>query len=98
MATEKIRSDNSAEFICYENQVSILILLDLSAAFDTNNHSILLCRLEQHYFVFGLALSWFKSYLSNRFQFVSASGSNSKLPKLDYEVPQGSVLGQFYLC
>ena len=64
----------------------------LSAAFDTIDHSILLCRLEQHFGVSGLAVSWFKSYVSNRFQFVSASGSNSKLSKLDHGVPQGSVL------
>ena len=56
-------------------QVSILTLLDLSAGFDTFDHSILLCCLEQHFGVSGLAVSWFKSYLSNRFQFVSASGS-----------------------
>ena len=65
----------------------------LSAAFDTIDHSILLCRLEQHFGVSGLAVSWFKSYVSNRFQFVSVSGSNSKLSKLDYGLPQGSVLG-----
>ena len=64
------------------NQVSILTLLDLSAAFDTTDHSILLCRLEQHFSVSGLALTWIKPYVSNRFQFVSASGSNSKLSKL----------------
>ena len=75
------------------NRVSILTLSDLSAAFDTTDHSLLLCRLEQHFGVFGLAISWFKSYLSNRFQFVSARGSYSKLSKLDYAVPQGSVLG-----
>ena len=76
------------------NQVSILTLLDLSAANDTIDHSILLCRLEQHFDVSGLAVSWFKSYLSNRFQFVFVRGSNSELYKLDYGVPQGSVLGQ----
>ena len=75
------------------SQVSILALLDLSAAFDTIDHFILLCRLEQHFGVSGLALNWFKSYLSNRFQFVSATDSNSKLSELDYGVPQGSVLG-----
>ena len=75
------------------SQVSILTLLDLSAAFDTIDQSILLSRLEQHFSVSGLVLSWFKSYLSNRFQFVPANGSDSKLSKLDYGVPQGSVLG-----
>ena len=60
------------------NQVSILTLLDLSAAFHTTDHSILLRRLEQQFGVSGLAVSWFKSCVPNRFQFVSASGSNSK--------------------
>ena len=51
------------------NQVSILTLLDSSAASDTTDNSILLSHLEQHFGVSGLALSWFKSNLSNRFQF-----------------------------
>ena len=75
------------------NQVSVLTLLDLSAAFDTIDHSILLSQFEQHFGVSSLALSWTRSYLSNRFQFVSAHGSNPKLSKFDYGVPQGSVLG-----
>ena len=75
------------------NQVCVLTLLDLSAAFHTIDHSILLRRLEQQLGVSGLAVSWFQSYVSNSFQFVSASSSNSKLSKLDYGVPQWSVLG-----
>ena len=43
------------------NQVSILTLLELTAAFDTSDHSILLRRLEQQFSVSGLAISWFKS-------------------------------------
>ena len=46
---------------------------------------------------FGLALSWFKPYVSNRFQFVPASGGNSELSMLDYGVPQGSVIGPILL-
>ena len=76
-----------------DSQVPILTLLDLSAAFDIIDHSILLSLLEKHFNVSGLALSWFKSFLSNRFQFVSVRRSNSKLSKLDYGIPQGSVLG-----
>ena len=44
----------------------VLILLDLSAAFDTIDHDIIFHRLENRFGVSGLALQWFKSYLSNR--------------------------------
>lgn len=75
------------------NNVTLLSLLDLSAAFDTIDHSILLSRLHKTFGISGSALSWFKSYLSDRFQTVSVNGITSSPSRLQYGVPQGSVLG-----
>ena len=55
-------------------KVSLLNLLDLSAAFDKIDHRILLSRLETTFSVSGTALQWFKSYLSNRDQAVIVKG------------------------
>ena len=74
-------------------QVSALILLDLSAAFDTIDHNILISRLSQYFGISGSALSLITSYLSNRSQSVLINDSfSSKVPLLR-GVPQGSVLG-----
>uniref|UniRef100_A0A672G2J3 Reverse transcriptase domain-containing protein n=1 Tax=Salarias fasciatus TaxID=181472 RepID=A0A672G2J3_SALFA len=73
--------------------VSILVLLDLSAAFDTIDHNILLQRLECEVGIRGKALCWFKSYLSNRYQFVHVNQQSSPCSQVSYGVPQGSVLG-----
>ncbi|CAJ1053038.1 RNA-directed DNA polymerase from mobile element jockey [Xyrichtys novacula] len=73
--------------------LSVLVLLDLSAAFDTIDHSILLQRLEQSIGIAGSALSWFKSYLTDRSQFVNVNNKSSAHTKVCYGVPQGSVLG-----
>ena len=54
-----------------EGKFSVLVLLDLSAAFDTIDHDILHYRLHHVFGIQGTALSWFKSYLTNRFQMVS---------------------------
>ena len=73
----------------------ILILLDLSAAFDTIDHNILLQRLESRIGITGNALEWCRSYLSDRTQVVYLNGVSSKSSQLLYGVPQGSVAGPF---
>jgi hypothetical protein len=74
-------------------QVSCLCLLDLSAAFDTIDHSILIHRLSSWFGINGCALSWVKSYLSNRSFYVNLTGTKSSVFQLLYGFPQGSVLG-----
>ncbi len=73
--------------------ISLLVLLDLSAAFDTIDHNILLNRLEHSVGISGSTLAWFKSYLSDRHQFVAVNEEVSYRSQVQYGVPQGSVLG-----
>ena len=71
----------------------LLVLLDLSAAFDTINHTLLLNRLSSAAGFQNTALQWFQSYLSNRTQQVLVGNSYSNESQLVCGVPQGSVLG-----
>ena len=71
----------------------ILLLLDLSAAFDTVDHEKLLYILEHEIGLKGTVLKWFSSFLSNRAQCTNISGSHSEKRNMPYGVPQGSVLG-----
>ena len=77
------------------NRSVTLPLLDLSAAFDTVGHSILLSRLQNRFGIRNIALKWFHSYLQSREQFVSVNGIESSKKHLPYGVPQSSVLGRF---
>jgi len=74
-------------------QVSALCLLDLTAAFDTVDHELLLLRLERQFGLRGTALMWFRSYLSGRTYRVVYAGSTSSVVYIVCPVPQGSVLG-----
>ncbi len=76
----------------------VLILLDLSAAFDNIDHDILLHRLEHHYGIAGGALATIKSYLSNRTQSVVVDGVCSTKKLLRFGMPQGSGLGPRKYC
>ena len=76
-----------------QHGVVILVMLDLSAAFDTIDHDILFSRMENTLGITGQALAWFKSYLSGRTLHIKIDKSFSELQDILWSVPQGSVLG-----
>ena len=77
-----------------DNQrVTLLVLLDLSSAFDTVDHEVLIRRLEITFGIADTALQWFRSYLAGRSQRVLLNGSFSEDFSLPHGVPQGSCLG-----
>ena len=75
-----------------KKQYSCGVFLDFAKAFDTVDHKILIKKLE-HYGFRGVVNQWFKSYLSNRYQRVKIGNTLSDECKIEYGVPQGSVLG-----
>ena len=72
-----VRVTNNLLMVSDNGLVSKLVLLDLSAAFDTIDHSLLLHRFEHVIGIKGTVLGWFKSYLSDRFQFVQVHVSSA---------------------
>ena len=83
--------DNLINFLD-KGEYVIGIFLDFSKAFDTVDHGILLQKLSC-YGVRGDALSWFQSYLNNRYQFVTYNGVSSDKKEMKCGLPQGSILG-----
>jgi retron-type reverse transcriptase len=75
-----------------QGKFSVDIFLDLSKAFDTINHKILIRKLD-HYGVRGVPKKWFENCLSNRKQLVKYNGVKSEEMTITTGVPQGSVLG-----
>ena len=84
--TEKVRKALD------DNCFSCGVFVDLQKAFDTVDHEILLYKLN-HYGIRGVENNWFKSYLSNRKQFICINGVVSKENAVQHGVPRGSVPG-----
>lgn len=91
--TALLRVFNDLLSIADSGHPVVLILLDLSSAFDLVDHNVLLMRLEHLVGITGSALSWFKSYLSERSFSVTMGTCSSSIAPVTSGVPQGSVLG-----
>ena len=74
------------------NEIPIGIFLDLSKAFDTINHKILLSKLK-YYGISGVPLQLLDKYLTNRFQYVVIQNIKSNTLQITTGVPEGSILG-----
>ncbi|CAC5366199.1 unnamed protein product [Mytilus coruscus] len=81
-----------------KNSCVVLLMLELSAVFDVVDHKILLERLNYSFGVSDSALSWIESYLKDRTQRVAIGTKQSDDLRLQYGVPQGSVLGPKLYC
>ena len=91
--TALVRVFNDLLLSVDRDNCSALVLLDLSAVFDTVDHQMLLDRLFNQFGVSDGALDWFKSHLSDRSQSVFVNGVSSRSASVKTGVPQGSVLG-----
>ena len=91
----KIRSD--LLLAMDDHKASLVVFLDFSAAFDTIDHTILSNRLRNDYGLCGKTLDWLESYLTDRYQSVHIKDNSSEYTKLNFGVPQGSVLGPLLL-
>ena len=84
---------NDLLIACDQKKPTIVLLLDLSAAFDTVDQEKLLTILKEELGIDGIALNWFRSFLTGRTQRVKINDSYSDVVNLEFGVAQGSVLG-----
>ena len=84
---------NEVHLSLSRGEPTALVLLDLSAAFNTIDHSTLLSCLHIWFSISGSIVEWFTSYLTDRYQSMTISSTLSDVCKLLFGFPQGSVLG-----
>ena len=84
---------NEVHLSLSRGEPTALVMLDLSASFDTIDHSTLLSCLSIWFGVSGSVLKWFTSYLTYHYQSIKIGSTLSQVCKLLFGVPQGSVLG-----
>ena len=93
METALLKVQNDILMSMDNKEVTLLVLLDLSAAFNTTEHSILLNILQQDFGVVGTALNWFNLFLSGRKQRILVGDKTSDDFNLNCGVPQGNCMG-----
>ena len=91
--TALLKIQNDLLMAMNRKHVTLLVLLDSSAAFDTLDHVFLPSTLKSRFGIDGTALNWFCSYLAGRSQRVSINGKLSHNYNLEWGIPQGSCLG-----
>ena len=79
-----------------DGNISCGVFVDLQKTFDTVNHQILLAKLNR-YRIFGVSNDWFKSYLSNRYQYVSTNAYESSLAAINCGAPQGCGVPSIFI-
>ena len=92
--TALVKVFNDCLVLMDKKRIILLILLDLSAAFDTIDHNVMLLRLEELFGINGSALEWLRSYFKNRFQKVVINGASSSPVELTTGVPKVLLLVQ----
>ena len=93
--TSLVKLVNDILWAMEKQLVTVVVILDLSAAFDTVDHDLLLEVLESRFGIVGTARKWYTSYLKPRSFRVSIRNSTSQPRQLDYSVPQGSIQGAY---
>jgi len=88
-----LKATNDLVTFACDRLTTVLLSLDISAAFDTINHSTLIDRITQDFGICGSAIIWLQSFISDRQQYIAIGAEQSASVNYTSGVPQGSVFG-----